>query len=72
MLPALGVPRKVSPIIVARMVPPHFLPVREMRMAKKAGRRKKRSTEWVMARSSTLDTYPYAVNSAVKTATRAT
>ncbi len=55
---ALGVPRKISPIIVARIVPPHFLPVRDTRMAKKAGSRKKRSSDLVTDRSSMLVTYP--------------
>jgi hypothetical protein len=55
---ALGVPRKISPIIVARIVPPHFLPVRDTRMAKKAGSKKKRSSDLVTARSSMLEMYP--------------
>ena len=53
---ALGVPRKISPIIVARIVPPHFLPVRDTRMAKKAGSKKKRSRDLVTDRSSMLVT----------------
>ena len=55
---ALGVPRKIRPIIVPRMVPPHFLPVRDTRIAKKAGSRKKRSSDLVTDRNSILDTYP--------------
>jgi len=55
---ALGVPKKISPIIVPRMVPPHFLPVRDTRMAKKAGSKKKRSSDLVTDRSSMLETYP--------------
>ncbi len=70
MLPALGVPRKISPIIVARIVAPHFLPVKDTRIAKKAGSKKKRSSYLVTVRSSILDTYPYAVKSAVSTATK--
>src|SRR2546425_4870770 len=69
---ALGVPRKISPIIVPRIVPPHFLPVKDTRMAKKAGSKKKRSRDLVTARSSMLETYPYAVKRAVSTATKAT
>ena len=69
---ALGVPRKIRPIIVPRIVPPHLLPVKDTRMAKKAGSKKKRSRDLVTARSSMLETYPYAVKRAVSTATKAT
>ncbi len=58
LLPALGVPRNIRPIIVARMVPPHLFPVREMRIAKKAGSRKKRSSDLVTNRNSMLEIYP--------------
>jgi hypothetical protein len=72
LLPALGVPRKISPMTVPRMVPPHFLPVKDTRMAKKAGSRKKRSNDLVTGRNSMLETYPYAVKRAVSTASKAT
>jgi hypothetical protein len=58
LLPALGVPRKISPMTVPRMVPPHFLPVKDTRIAKNAGSRKKRSNDLVTVRSSMLETYP--------------
>jgi hypothetical protein len=48
------------------------LPVRDTRIAKKAGSRKKRSSDLVTARSSMLEMYPYAVKRAVSTATKAT
>ena len=69
---ALGVPRKINPIITPRIVPLHFFPVNETRIAKNAGNRKKRSNDRVTGLSSMLDMYPYAVKRAVRTATKAT
>lgn len=51
-------PRKISPIIEPRIVPLHFFPVNETRIAKNAGKRKKRSSDRVTDLSSMLEMYP--------------
>ncbi len=56
--PAVGY-RNRSPIIVPRRVELHFFPVSETSIAKKTGRRKKRSRDRVKGRSAMPEAYPY-------------